>query len=327
MMNTKMTIDELSTALPIAPGLEQQYTGESGLSKEYIDNAVWFNGPSGSIFLKFVPQDMTKEDIHTAFDFLGPINRIDIVLNKTSGASYQMAFIHFDYWYSSPESLEVRHHIVSLFPRPYQMYSLTAMRELSITINTRPVPKTTYNIDQMSDMLQRLQDDYHDTIQRQADQIAMLTEKLAALEKKQKHAETAIWDLDRDVSIIHENTHRLFSDLDEFTDWSDGIAEDVAKATNEIAGIKQWGQHIGELVNDFKEITDENDIGELVRDMKAKQVEYSSMSRVFTRDIAELIQIRTKIVPKMEMLIQWMCTQPDAKRFLEEHDLNRPVDS
>ena len=279
-MNTKMTIDELAT-LPVAPGLQEQYTGESGLSKEYIDNAVWFNGPNGSIFLKYVPQDMTKQEIRKAFQFLGRINRIDIVLNKTPRASgsysiYRMAFIHFDYWYSSAQSLEVRHHIVHCFPRAYQLYSLTAMRELSITINTTPVPKTTYNLDQMSDMLQRLQEDYYETIQRQANQIALLTEKVALLEKSQNRTEI------------------------------------------EINKFNRWANHTIGDIDELRQSIKDQDLTEIRKDLNAKSVEYSSMSKVFSRDIGELIQIRQKVLPEVMKLSTFMMQNPEYQKFSEK---------
>ena len=265
-----MTIDELAT-LPVAPGLDQQYTGESGLSKEYIDKAVWFNGPSGSIFLKFVPQDMTKQDIRAALGFLGPINRINIGLNKTGK---RMAFIHFDHWYQTGASLEVRHHIVSMFSRYHEVYTTKGI--LRITINRRPVPKTTYNMDQMSDMLQRLQDDYHDTIQRQADQIAMLTEKIAALEKSQKNTEC------------------------------------------EFDKINSWAMCTMEGIDELRKSVEDQDLTEIRKDLNAKQVEYSSMNRVFTRDIGELIQIRQKVLPEVMKLSTFMMQNPDYQRFSDE---------
>lgn len=303
----KMTVTELCagiSSMQIAPGLDKEYTGESGLSKEYIDNAVWFNGPSGSIFLKFVPQDMTDADIRTAFDFFGPINRIDVVLNKTNGSSYRMAFIHFDYWYSSPASLEARHNIVHYFPRPFQMYSLTAMRELSITINTRPVPKTTYNVDQMSDMLQRLQEQFATTVEKQAKQIEELTEEVTELKRRQQHSECDIGNIQYDFESLENTVSILNGDLDEFTEWSDGTASDI--------------QEIRAKVEKYN-------LDELARDMKAKQVEYSSMSRVFTRDIGELCEIRNKVVPKIELIAKWMLKHPEGRKFLEENDTERLV--
>lgn len=303
----KMTVTELCagiSSMPIAPGLHQEYTGESGLSKEYIDNAVWFNGPSGSIFLKFVPQDLNEEDIRTAFDFFGPINRVDIVLNKTNGSSYRMAFIHFDYWYSSPASLEARYHIVSLFPRPYQMYSLTAMRELSITINTRPVPKTTYNVDQMSDMLQRLQEQFATTVEKQAKQIEQLTEEVTELKRRQQHSECDIGNIQYDFESLENTVSMLNGDVDELIEWSDGTASDI--------------QEIRAKVEKYN-------LDELAKDMKAKQVEYSSMSRVFTRNIGELCEIRNKVVPKIELIAKWMLKHPEGRKFLEENDTERLV--
>jgi len=225
---SKMTVSELFTPLSvakvetIAPALEQQQ----------IDYSAWFHSPNGSIYLKFVPQDMTKEDIHEAFEFAGPINRVDIVNsvpNKTTGSTYRMAFIHFDYWYSTGASLEFRHNIMASFPKECRMHSLVACRELSVTINTRPVPKTNYNVDQLSDMFHRLQEQFTTTVEKQAQEITELKEKVARLEKNQMDTESELWRLSINVEDLDKTVTRVNTDLDEFTAWSDGISLDIEK--------------------------------------------------------------------------------------------------
>jgi RNA recognition motif-containing protein len=247
----KMTVSELC-APSLAPALDQQS----------IDNSAWFHSPNNSIYLKFVPQDMTKEDIHATFEFAGPINRIDIVNsapNKTTGSTYRMAFIHFDYWYSNVDSIDFRQHIISAFPKECRMYSPVAMRELSVTINTRPVPKTNYNIDQLSDMFHRLQEQFTTTVEKQAQEIAELKEEVAHLKKSHTHNQCDYWNLQRDVDGLDKTVKRLNDDMDEFIEWSDGTAGDI---------------------QEIREKLDSYNLDALTQEMRAKNVDNQHESHI-----------------------------------------------
>lgn len=164
-----------STVFPIASGLPS-------VASQDFDTSAWFHSAGNSIYLKFLPQDMSKEDIRVALEFAGKINRIDIVNsppNNMTGATYRMAFIHFDFWYSTPFSMDFRGQIVSAYPRPFKMFSTLMNRELTVTINTRPVPKTDYNVDQLSDMFHRLQEQFTTTIADQSKQVADQSKQIA----------------------------------------------------------------------------------------------------------------------------------------------------
>jgi predicted RNase H-like nuclease (RuvC/YqgF family) len=143
----------------------------------------------------------------------------------------------------------------------------------------------TYNVEQM---IQRLQDQFHSTIQLQANQIIELQSEIAVLKRSQQKSDETVSDMN--------------SEMERFNRWA-------------VVNVEE--------MNELREMIEQHDIGGLAKEMKAKNIEYTSMSRVFTRDLAELCHIRNRIVPKMERLIHWMSTQPDAKRFLEENDLNR----
>ena len=126
----------------------------------------WYSSNGGSIYLKYVPTHIVgKEELTYLFSEIGKVSRVDIVNsapNKNTGASYRMAFIHFDFWYPTPHSKHIRNSLATNFPHPVQYlvleYSLTLM------INTRPVPKTIYNVDQLSNMYHRLREEYNDTV-------------------------------------------------------------------------------------------------------------------------------------------------------------------
>jgi hypothetical protein len=135
----------------------------------------WYSSNGGSIYLKYVPTHIVgKEELTYLFSEIGKVSRVDIVNsapNKNTGASYRMAFIHFDFWYPTPHSEHIRNILATNFPHPIQYlvpeYSLRpkyASNSLTLMINTRPVPKTIYNVDQLSDMYHRLREEYNDTV-------------------------------------------------------------------------------------------------------------------------------------------------------------------
>lgn len=357
-----MTVTELCAPLTVAPGLDDST----------VMAANWFHQPNGSVYLKFVPQDMTKEDIQATFEFAGQINRIDIVNsapNKTTGSTYRMAFIHFDYWYSTGVSLEFRHNIIATFPKEFRMHSLIACRELSVTINTRPVPKTDYNVDQLSDMFHRLQEQFTTTVEKQANEIAELKQEVAELKKKTNHTDLDVECLARSFDSLGDTVERLNSDLDEMTAWADGTAGDIHQMREKVdskldefkADIQRQyvctdsqlsemkyevGYSIGDIekkqekqgaevsklnyercmetrqvrveLRQLRERLEFYKLDELTQEMRAKNVEYSSMSRVFTRDIGELIKIRHNVVPEVEKLVAFMKKNPEYLKFYDE---------
>jgi cell division protein FtsL len=201
----------------VAPGLPMVASGLPVASQEF-DTTKWFHSPGNSIYLKFLPQDMSKEDIRAALEFVGQISRIDIVNsppNKLTGATYRMVFIHYDFWYSTEASMGFRGEILSVYPRPFQMWSSILQRELAVTINTRPVPKTDYNVDQLSDMFHRLQEQFTTTIQAQTKDIQELKEEVADLRRITEHNGRDFWDVKLSVDELEEkvevNTSQLNS--------------------------------------------------------------------------------------------------------------------
>lgn len=129
----------------------------------------WYNS-SGSIYVKYVPSNMGKEELTYIFCAIGKVSRVDIVNsapNKKTGACYRMAFIHFEFWHRTQYSNRLRHSLMTNFPAPINFWSHHiefATDTLTLMINTRPVPKTIYNVDQLSDMYHRLREEYNDTV-------------------------------------------------------------------------------------------------------------------------------------------------------------------
>ena len=152
----------------------------SGLPATF-DVGNWYHASNGSIYIKCLPNNYGKEEITDLVSFIGKINRIDIVNSppKANGATYRMAFVHFDYWYSMIESIEVRGMIARSFDEKTDFR--LGSDGVVVTINTRPVPKTDYNVDQLSDMFHRLREELTATIQKQAIENGELRKEIESL--------------------------------------------------------------------------------------------------------------------------------------------------
>ena len=219
----------------VASGLEE---------KPEFDTTEWFHSAGNSIYLKYLPLDVSKEDLSAAFGFAGKISRIDIVNsppNKHTGATYRMVFIHYDFWYSTQISMEFRSQIISAYPKPYHMYSYVVNRELSVTINTRPVPKTNYNVDQLSDMFHRLQEQFTTTIEQQtikieeqSKEIADLKGEVARLTDISKNNSYDIFSVQTD---IREQVYQYLNLAGEITLQDTKIEEVRAKVVENIGSI------------------------------------------------------------------------------------------
>ena len=62
--------------------------------KPVVDLESWLNSKNGSIFIKYIPNEMNKTSLYDMFDSVGNIERIDIV-NIGENGSGRRAFVHF----------------------------------------------------------------------------------------------------------------------------------------------------------------------------------------------------------------------------------------
>ena len=129
--------------------------------KPVVDVNQWFKNPNGSIFIKYIPNHITKTDLRDMFNFLGVISRIDVVnIASYGGGSGRRAFIHFTEWKQNEDSLDIRSQITHNYPRHTQV--MMDSFEYSVTLNSRPIPSTELNTQQLSDWCQRLNDELVD---------------------------------------------------------------------------------------------------------------------------------------------------------------------
>ena len=184
--------------------------------------AEWRNSP-GSIYVKYVPNHIGKEELTFIFCAIGKVSRVDIVNsapNKKTGSCYRMAFIHFEFWYRNQYSNGLRENLIAQFPNPvvfWSHYREFSMDSLTLMINTRPVPKTIYNVDQLSDMYHRLREEYTTTVaqlREELDEIKQLLKEATAKHQDASHIidiaeeqmsfECARNERNRDPMIFHE---------------------------------------------------------------------------------------------------------------------------
>ena len=253
------------TNFPVAPGIQD---------KPEVDLTEWFHAPGKSLCLKDLPYNITKQDVFAAFNFAGKINRVDIVPN---GATYCMAFIHFEYWYSNEDSMDFRSEIVRAYPKPIGRFAAAHdFSIISITINTRPIPKTDYNVEQLSDMFHRLQEQFNTTIGEQSKKIEEQSQQIDELKCQVRHLTNMTEETSSDVLYLKKDLDEKclhcsqLEGMSEFHSYAidelqissektneriDEVISENAKQNEEIAQIKkQWSYTVQKSFQNFLEV-------------------------------------------------------------------------
>jgi len=114
-----------------------------------------------SLYVEWVPDELTKDDAINYFSSLGPVSAIDFVKQKTGKA--RMMFVHFDRFHNEhnydvnniasahPNACE----LPISFPTKNPRYPTKAYK-LRCRINTKPIQRVEYNAAQLTDMVDRL---------------------------------------------------------------------------------------------------------------------------------------------------------------------------
>jgi hypothetical protein len=113
-----------------------------------------------SLYIEWVPDEMTKEHAMAYFSSLGFVSAVDFVKQKTGRA--RMMFVHFDRFHEK-HNYEVNN-IASAHPNAYEMKISFPTKSpqyskdynLRCRINTKPIQRVEYNAAQLTDMVDRL---------------------------------------------------------------------------------------------------------------------------------------------------------------------------
>jgi uncharacterized protein YdiU (UPF0061 family) len=147
-----------------------------------VDVTRWMNESNGSIFIKYIPNHITKIDLRRIFEFLGIVSRIDIV-NIANGGTGRRAFVHFSKWNRTELSFGIRDLISKNYPMHTSYFSIPDNLDFSITLNIRPIPSAELNPQQLSDWSQRLNDELVDFKDSTASQFSEVISENAELRK------------------------------------------------------------------------------------------------------------------------------------------------
>lgn len=121
----------------------------------------WVNGTGSSIYVQWVPDEMTELDANSFFTFYGEVDRIEFVpkFNKDRKQIGRILFVHFNKWTNAYLSLD----IANKYPEPSSVeyrslnrYGNVKVYELKCRVNMRPIPKVEYTMSQITDMFERL---------------------------------------------------------------------------------------------------------------------------------------------------------------------------
>lgn len=130
-----------------------------------FDMGSWYNNPGSSVFIKRIPDWLDKEMIVSLFDSadtennqndIAKVSRVHIVDVSPTKGTGRMAFVHFVGWYNVSESHRFRQGIMECDNFVKVIYNPRNGGDkyyLNITANRRPIPCTTYDNDQLSDMI------------------------------------------------------------------------------------------------------------------------------------------------------------------------------
>ena len=131
----------------------------TGLINFELEN--WRIGNNVSIFVQWIPDELTSDNASQLFGQFGMIERIDIVNKVVNGEKIgRMMFVHFQRWL---DTSNLSDNIVQNYPEPYNLvwntfnkYGNTKPYTLKCRVNLRPIPNVEYNCSQLTDMFETM---------------------------------------------------------------------------------------------------------------------------------------------------------------------------
>ena len=150
----------------------------------------WAKGPGSSIYIQWIPDEMTEKDVTNRFSHFGDIDRIEFVPKFDANRKQigRMLFVHFNKW-STTTSFSAE--IVNIHPEPLVLeyrvinrYGVEKVYGLKCRINMRPINKVEYSNSQLTDMFERLNDRVVKEMEALRKEIEELRKENLALQNK-----------------------------------------------------------------------------------------------------------------------------------------------
>lgn len=149
-----------NTVRRASPSTTTSATTKSVHDFSKFDKHRWSEEMNSSVFVKRIPDWLEKDDIKRLFDSeqspIAQVSRVHIVDVSPDKGVGRMAFVHFNDWYNTPDSQKFRDVIVDTDNFVKVVHNPSNKVEkfyLNITANRRPIAVTTYDNDQLSDMI------------------------------------------------------------------------------------------------------------------------------------------------------------------------------
>lgn len=142
------------------PSALKKATDENDTDTIQYEVENWRNGTNVSIFVQWIPDELTETDASQLFGQFGLIERVDIVNKIANGEKIgRMMFVHFKHWLDTMLS----DNIAQTYPEPYNL-SWNAFNKygnmkgyiLKCRVNLRPIPSVEYNCSQLTDMFETM---------------------------------------------------------------------------------------------------------------------------------------------------------------------------
>lgn len=139
------------------------------LTEEYINEWNANKNRNSSIYVKWVPNELTEEIAKDYFTkHLGIVSRVEFAKHKSGKG--RILFVHFTSWTDSEESVYIRNSIISSNPDgfpleiKFQTNYINNLKSyyLKCCINIRPIQIIEYNTYQLYDMIQTLNKEIED---------------------------------------------------------------------------------------------------------------------------------------------------------------------
>lgn len=148
-------------SVPIVPGLTRQASQDSVKDiMDRYDTEHWATAKGSSIYIQWIPDEMTESTAEHFFRTYGNVDRIEIVHKMKDGMKIgRMLFVHYTEWYDTflPDAIAKSHPNPVILDYGITKQFNTKIYKLKCMINMRPIPKVDYSASQLTDMFENLQ--------------------------------------------------------------------------------------------------------------------------------------------------------------------------